>query len=208
MKLGLLTDIHERADLLKSALAHFDRESVDQVVVLGDVADLFTDHAQLEETCRLLLSVKTVGVWGNHDYNLCSASAAELAERFAPIVHEFFASLRPRLELEDCLFTHVEPWLDTAYMPNLWHFGRPDKEESERETLFAMTSHRVMFAGHYHRWLHLTPRKNVLIGGDQMDLSKGRHFVVLGALCNGQFATYDTTSGALQRLDSAAMSAP
>lgn len=206
MKLGLLSDIHERADLLEAALANFVREQVEQVVVLGDIADLFSDHAQLEETCRLLRSVNAVGVWGNHDHSLSNSSAAELAERFAPVVHEFFVALQPRLELKGCLFTHVEPWLDTAHMPNLWHFGKPDKEDAERERLFAMTSHRVMFAGHYHRWLHLTSRKNVPVEGDQIDLSQGRHFVVLGALCNGQFATYDTTSGTLQRLDCAATS--
>jgi Icc-related predicted phosphoesterase len=205
MKLGLVADVHEHADLLKAALACFEREKVDLVVHLGDVFDLFQHHDHLEETCRLLREANAVGVWGNHDYDLCMTPAVELEERFGPVVSEFFTTLRPRLELEGCLMTHVEPWLDTEYMPNLWYFGRPDKNAEERERLFSETSHRVMFAGHYHRWMHVTPTTSLPISRSEIDLSDGRHFVVLGALCNGQLALYDTVTSGFRPMDCAAL---
>ena len=38
--------------------------------------------------------------------------------------------LRPRLEVEGCLFTHVEPWLDANDVVQLWYFdGMPDTPE-------------------------------------------------------------------------------
>jgi len=37
MKLGLLTDIHEQVDHLRSALDQFRQERVEQVVFLGDL---------------------------------------------------------------------------------------------------------------------------------------------------------------------------
>lgn len=203
MKLGLLTDIHEHIDLLKVALARLERERVDRIVILGDTADLFCDHTHLEETCRVLRGVDAVGVWGNHDYNDCQTSAAEMAERFPPIVAEFFATLRPRLEIDGFLMTHVEPWLDTESMPDLWYFGKPDKNADERDHLFSKTTHRVMFGGHYHRWMHVTPDGNRPVSGTEFDLSKGRHFVVIGALCDGHFAVYDTTTCLLRPMSCA-----
>ena len=65
MKLGLLTDIHEHVEHLRKALDHFEREDVDQVVVIGDVFEL---GKRIEETCHYLTEAKAVGVWGNHDY--------------------------------------------------------------------------------------------------------------------------------------------
>src|SRR4051794_33669799 len=32
------------------------------------------------------------------------------------------AALRPRLEVEGCLFVHVEPWLDPERIEDLWYF--------------------------------------------------------------------------------------
>jgi hypothetical protein len=196
MRIGLLTDIHESVDPLRQALAHFEAERVDQIVVLGDVADLFHGHVRLNETCRWLHDAQAIGVWGNHDFALCHSVAEELSDRFEPVVHQFLASLRPRLELEECLFMHVEPWLDPQYMPDLWHFGNPELPE-ERERLFSQTSHRVMFGGHYHRGWHVTPAGCRTIDEGVVDLGLGRHFVVVNALCDGHFAIYDTSAKSL-----------
>lgn len=68
MRLGLLADIHEEADLLRLALDQFRRQAVDRVVVLGDVADA---GERLVETALLLVGAGAVGVWGNHDFGLC-----------------------------------------------------------------------------------------------------------------------------------------
>ena len=58
--------------------------------------------------------------------------------------------------------------------------------------------HRVMFAGHYHQWLLATPDGLVdWDGRQQVRLEQGRYFVVVGALCEGRFATYDTDTAVL-----------
>ena len=75
MKLGLLTDIHEQVELLCIALDRFRHEQVDQVVVIGDVFEI---GQRIEETCRLLAEAKAVGVWGNHDYGLCSNPSEQI----------------------------------------------------------------------------------------------------------------------------------
>ena len=40
MRLGLITDIHEHVDYLRAALVCFQRERVDQVVVIGELFEL------------------------------------------------------------------------------------------------------------------------------------------------------------------------
>lgn len=196
MKLGLVTDIHESADLLREALAYFRAERVDQVVVLGDVFEM---GGRIEETCRLLSEARTIGVWGNHDFGLCSQPEPELAARYSREVLDYFASLRPRLEIDGCLFTHVEPWLDPEKLDDLWYFdGIPDTP-AKRSRIFAAQSNRLCFAGHFHLWVLATPdglsdwhgERPVSLAGEQ------RHFVVIHALCEGRAAIFDTQHGEL-----------
>lgn len=64
MKLGVLTDIHEHVENLRTALERFRVEQVDRIVVIGDVFEM--GH-RIKETCQLLSDAKAIGVWGNHD---------------------------------------------------------------------------------------------------------------------------------------------
>lgn len=98
MKLGLLTDIHEHVENLRTALDCFRVEQVDQVVVIGDVFEM-GNH--LTETCRLLSDAKAIGVWGNHDYGLCVEPEATDCAKYGDDVIRFMTSLRPRLQIED-----------------------------------------------------------------------------------------------------------
>src|SRR5260221_13289058 len=61
MKTGLITDIHEDVGRLGKALERLNEEGVEQVIVLGDVCDLFHGHDQLAETCCLLSSANAIG---------------------------------------------------------------------------------------------------------------------------------------------------
>ena len=57
---------------------------------------------------------------------------------------------------------------------------------------------RVMFAGHYHKWLLATPDEISNWNGERPIrlLDNQRYFVVVGALCEGRYAVFDTdTSG-------------
>jgi predicted phosphodiesterase len=179
MKLGLIADIHEDVDALRLALDRFRTLRVDQVVCLGDVVAM---NDRLAETCRLLADTGVVGVWGNHDFGLCQDVDPTLAAEYPAEVVTYMASLRPRLEIEGCHFCHVEPWLDPTELSDLWYFEGPPDEHGKLDRIFAATTCRLIFAGHYHKWLLATP---------------AGFFVVIGALCEGRYALFDTDTSEL-----------
>ena len=52
---------------------------------------------------------------------------------------------------------------------------------------------RLVFAGHYHRWLLATPRGVTEWQGEcPVRLTNGRYFVVVDALLDGRYAIFDT----------------
>jgi predicted phosphodiesterase len=190
MKLGLLTDIHEHVEFLRLALGRLARERVDQIVVIGDV---FETGQRIEETCRLLAESRAIGVWGNHDFGLCHQPDARTWAKYPRGVLDFMTTLRPRLEIGGCHFTHVEPWLDPENIVDLWYFeGVPDNE-AKLARIFQAVSERHIFAGHFHEWLLATPERLLgWLGHEPVVLDPGRFFCVVGALCLGRFATFDT----------------
>ncbi|GDY06662.1 hypothetical protein LBMAG52_01480 [Planctomycetia bacterium] len=190
MKLGLLTDIHEHVGHLQTALDCFKCEGVDQVVVIGD---LFEQGHRIEQTCRLLAEANAIGVWGNHDFGLCFEPHPDVIEKYPSSVLSYMASLRPRLEIGGCHFTHIEPWLDPEKLEDLWYFEGPLDKDGNLDRIFNAVPSRVLFAGHYHRWLLTDHKKIIDWQGDRpIRLDEGRYFVVVGALCYGHFATFDT----------------
>jgi hypothetical protein len=66
-------------------------------------------------------------------------------------------SLQPRLEIDGCLFSHVEPWLDPHKVEDLWYFDGPPDSPQKLARSFAAVPHRALFIGHLHRWLLGTP---------------------------------------------------
>jgi hypothetical protein len=196
MKLGLITDIHEHVEHLQAALDCFRTSAVDRIVMIGDVIGM---TLRVEETCRLLAEAQAIGVWGNHDFGLCVDPSTEMRARYSAVVIDYMTALRPRLEIEGCLFTHVEPWLDPENLADLWYFDGPPDEHGNLARIFDAAPHRLMFAGHYHGWLLATPDGICDWRGETaVRLSVGRYFVVVGALCEGRFATYDTATAELR----------
>ncbi len=190
MKLGLITDIHEHVEHLQTALGCFREAGVDRIVMIGDVIGR---TLRVEETCRLLAGANAIGVWGNHDFGLSVNPGDEMRARYSAVVINYMTSLRPRLEVEGCLFTHVEPWLNPEDLADLWYFDGPPVEDANLARIFDGAPHRIIFAGHYHCWLLATPAGICDWRGETpVQLSGGRYFVVVGALCEGRFATYDT----------------
>ncbi len=87
------------------------------------VGDVVETGERIEETCRLLSDAGVIGVWGNHDFGLCCDVSEETRETYSQEVIQYMGSLKPRLEIGDCLFTHIEPWLDPTLLEDLWFFG-------------------------------------------------------------------------------------
>lgn len=195
MKLGLITDIHEHVGHLRTALNLFRRKGVEQIVVIGDVFEM--GH-RIEETCQLLAEAKAIGVWGNHDFGLCVDLDDDIRAKYPPVVIDYMTSLRPRLDVGGCHFTHVEPWLNTEDVADLWYFEGPPDHHGKLERIFNAVPNRIMFAGHFHKWLLATPDGiNEWNGDTPICLDHGRYFVVVGALCEGQFAIFDTDTSEL-----------
>jgi len=195
MKLGLLTDVHEYVDRLRVALDVFRQERVDQVVFLGDATCI---GEQLEETCRLLQEAGAIGVWGNHELGLCHEPDAAVRARYPGAVMDFMSSLRPSLELGECHFSHVEPWLDPRDPAEINYFEGPPDSPAKLDRIFAAVPQRLLFAGHYHRWLLATPETiDNWTGERPVRLTQGRYFVVVGAVCDGRFAILDTDTAEL-----------
>lgn len=195
MRLGLLADIHEHLDFLRIALAWLRRQEVDQIVVLGDIV---STGERLEEACRLLAEVGAIGVWGNHDFGLAKEPTADMRRKYSPSALEYLASLKPRLVIDDCLFTHVEPWLDPEVLTDLWYYEGPPDEASTLARIFNAAPQRLLFAGHFHRWLLAQPESLLPWNGDEpITLKPGRFFTVLAPVCDGYAATFDTRTSEL-----------
>ena len=191
MKLGLLTDVHEHVEHLQTALSSFHHAGVDQIIHIGDVFGL---GKQIEETCNLLEEAGVQGVWGNHDFGLCCEPDDALKTRYGPSVMRYMARLQPRLEIAGCQFSHVEPWLDPYKLEDLWYFeGIPNTPE-KLSRIFQASSHRIFFCGHFHRWLLATPQELTdWSGRSPISLAlPNRYFCIIGALCLGRWAVFDT----------------
>jgi predicted phosphodiesterase len=196
MKLGLLADIHEHTRELGKAIDVLHEHGAESFVVLGDV---FETGKRIERTVRMLQEVGAVGVWGNHDVGLCFDPEDHVCERYSAAVLDFMGRLQPHLEIDGCLFTHVEPWLDPHRVEDLWYFHGPPDSAEKLARSFAAVPHRVLFIGHLHRWLLGTPEGLVPWRGEgPVALAgPGRYLVVVHAIWDGRCALFDTQTGQL-----------
>ncbi|MGE0606879.1 MAG: hypothetical protein AB7O62_07280 [Pirellulales bacterium] len=65
--------------------------------------------------------------------------------------------------------------------------------------IFNSVPNRILFAGHYHKWLLATPDEITPWQGElPIYLDQGRYFVVVGAMCLGRFAIFDTDTSELR----------
>jgi hypothetical protein len=196
MKLGIITDVHESVEFLQASLRRFEMLSVDQIVVIGDI---FETGDRIGETCQMLADADVIGVWGNHDFGLCFETDDETREKYSDGVLDYMGSLLPRLEVEGCHFMHNEPWLDPMSLEDLWYFGGPPNGDFDLTRIFDSVPNRLMFAGHYHRWMLASPTGvTTWVGDETIWLDQGRYFVVVGALFSGNYAILDTETGEFQ----------
>jgi Calcineurin-like phosphoesterase superfamily domain len=190
VKPGILADVHEDVDHLRRALAVLNTAGVDRFVFLGDVCRLCE---RLDETVSLLAEVDAEGVWGNHDFGLC-INSPEFRGQYSDATVDYMARLKPRHEIEGCLFTHIEPWLDPEKLEDLWWFEGPPETPERAAQSFAAVPHRVMFVGHFHRWFVLSREGRMGWRGEEpITLSpSARHLVGINAICDGWCAQFDT----------------
>ncbi|HSQ57692.1 MAG TPA: metallophosphoesterase family protein [Gemmata sp.] len=200
MRIGIVTDIHDEVAKLAAALSELQKRGVDAIVSLGDTSDLHGKCEDIAGVASALRSFGAIGVWGNHDYGLCRDISEETRLRFPAEVLEYMATMRPRLELGGCHFTHVEPWLDTENIEDLWCI-EGDPEDPERlEKSFAAVQQRALFIGHFHRWTAISDKgKLEWNGGTRLTFEPDRRYlVIVGPLFRGDFAIIDTDQWILE----------
>jgi hypothetical protein len=110
-------------------------------------------------------------------------------------------TLRPRLELEGYLFSHGLPCWD-ATDPTVCYLGERPETPGGLAGTFGASSHPGSFVGHFHRWLAATTEGLLSWEGrDPLVLQPGqRYLIVVGAVCDGRCALFDTETSVLTPL--------
>jgi hypothetical protein len=196
LKLGILADVHEAAAPLREAIGRLRGGGAERFVLLGDV---FENGRNLDEIIAILEEVKIVGVFGNHELGICLDPDEGMRQRYAGPVFDFFARLRGRHEEGDCLFTHTQAWMDPGDLDQPWYLHDLPETAELLARNFAATDRRVLFQGHYHRWLAATESGPLPWRGEgPLTLAPGRRWlVVVHAVLNGWCARYDTDTSEL-----------
>jgi len=193
VRLGLLADIHEAIEPLTGAIRELNRRGVERFIVLGDMLD-WGENA--DAVVALLASLPGEGVWGNHDVGLCGEIDPSVRSRYPSAVLEYFARLRPRIELEGCRFQHIDPHLDPEKYEDLWRF--PTLEE--RLAGLDRCPHRRVFVGHQHTWGIFTPQGPIAWEGTGPFRYRAaeRYLTVVHAVREGWCALYDSERDELE----------
>ena len=195
MRIGILSDVHEANAELRRVVGRGRVLGVERFVVLGDV---FESGKALGETVAILRDADASGVWGNHDLGLAVDPTPAVRARYPRAVVEYFAALAGRLHVGDCLIGHFQAWMDPADPEQPWYWNGVPASADELARNFAATDRRLLFMGHYHRWLVARPG-GVLDwqGPGTFRFEGGRHLVVVPAVCDGWCVVYDTIADEL-----------
>lgn len=147
----------------------------------------------------MLSSAGAVGVWGNHDVGASLFPSAHLLQRADPDVLAFARTLEPFLVLSGVRFSHIEPWLDATRLTDLWTYDGPPSTAEKAQRSFDAVPERMLFLGHFHRWLLMTPRGQIPLDPTApVPLpDSGRVLVVVAAVLNGWCALFDTETHVL-----------
>ena len=200
MRLGLLTDIHEQVENLAAAIDRCRCEGAERLFLLGDV---FETGARLVETVALLRDSGIEGVWGNHEFGMCHEPDQIIHDLYQGPVLDYMSRLRPRMEVEGVLLSHVLPCLDPTDVTQPWYVERFPECAADAERNFAAFPHRRMFVGHYHRWRVADTSGALPWEGDRPLLFEPgeRYLVGLAAVREGFCAVYDTDADRLVPCD-------
>ena len=157
MRIALISDIHGNLVSLEAVLADIDREGVDQIVCLGDVAAL---GPQPREALARLRALGCVCIMGNHDSDLLNLDwnhgaglwptqvTAWCADQLSEADLDYLCSFRPLVEIS----------LDTQATLLCYH-GSPRSStdrilsttpSEELDEMLAGHAATVMIGGHNH----------------------------------------------------------
>jgi predicted phosphodiesterase len=199
MRIGILADIHNAVSPLRRALSHFDRCGVDLVVTLGDAFESYEPGSSSVQIASLLTQVGAKGVWGNHDAGLSIQVSNKIRREADPELLEFTASLEPHLVVDQCRFSHNEPWLDARKMEELWYFERIPVTRKQAYQSFDSVPEKYLFMGHHHVWIAIGSSGRIQWDAKSHLLlaSEDRCLVLVAAVYDGWCSIFDTESRVL-----------
>ena len=147
----------------------------------------------------MLEGAGVIGIWGNHDVGLAWEPEPTVRQQYSERVLNYMTGLHPRLELEGCHFSHVEAWLNPHKFEDLWWFDGPPLSVEGLARNFTAVPQRILFLGHFHRWLLTTPQEVLPWRGEaQIRLDPNqRYLIVVHAVWDGHCALFDTVRGEL-----------
>jgi predicted phosphodiesterase len=199
MIIGIVTDIHDALGPLSNALTLLREKGVERIVTLGDAFETCRFGEPGAEVAHLLQDAGAIGVWGNHDFGLSHEVGEEILGRADPELISFASRLQPQIVLEDCRFSHIEPWKDSRRVEHLWDFdGVPDTGERAQRS-FQAVPERILFVGHFHAQLVVRQEGRMAWDGDQPIrlLRPDRYLVLVPAVLYGWCAMFDTAQSEL-----------
>ena len=157
MRLAVLADIHGNLGALEAVLEHVSKQNVDQIIVAGDVVNVFPGSKRCWD---LVTSLGCLVLRGNHeryiyDYGTPEAQPDWAAERF-----KLLAWMRQQFTAQDLETMRGLPL--THHLPGLLvtHATPRDEFESVLETtppevlreMFGGTAEPFIVRGHNHVW--------------------------------------------------------
>jgi len=178
MRLAIISDIHGNLEALTSALALIDKQSVDEIVCLGDVVGYGASPNEcidmVRQRCQVILL-------GNHDAAALDLNIAEqftlnarlsaqwTYENLLPDNKQFLKQLLLTKTIGEILLVHASP-----YDPEEWHYIFNYFEAKEA---FRSFTERICFIGHSHVPLILSEE------GEIRHVKKeGRYIVNVGSI--------------------------
>lgn len=151
MRLAIISDIHSNLEALTKALELIDRESVQEVVCLGDIVGY---GANPNECVDLVRNRCSIVLRGNHDAAAVDPVNAESFTKNARIAAEWtrqqltddnkqFLERLPYTSTRDTiLFVHASP-----YQPEAWFYVL---SEEDLDVAFQSFTEQICFIGHSH----------------------------------------------------------
>lgn len=154
MQIGLISDIHCRADALERALDLFGRQQVDKILCAGDLVELGSDGSPV---LRRIQDAAIPCVQGNHDrwvlehHTRLRSSSEPYPDRLDDDLFEFLVGLpleqRYEFEGKRILVTHATTWSQEDRL----FYKRPD----DYRRVAREANADIVVLGHTHVALHV-----------------------------------------------------
>jgi putative phosphoesterase len=172
MRIAVISDIHANLEALTRTFDLIDRESVEEIVCLGDLVGY---GANPNECLELVRSKCASVIKGNHDEAMVNPGIVEtfteLARESASWTRrqlnagalEYLASLPLKISKQNVLFVHASP-----ARPEMWRYI---EDKIEAEPLFDVFEEHVCCIGHTHIAALYTP-------SGKPKASEGERFIV------------------------------